>query len=305
METAAARGALKVLRRSLARATSILTDGYRPSGRKPSEYDTLFVRQRRAALAEEIERLNSELSKSIDESLRGAARTAQTNVGRASGFPVAVDARVVAYARDFAATEVRAVTDAVRASVRRIITRSVAGGLTHGEMLRDIRKAIGVTTAARVERIARTETNRAYQQQGAAMDEQLSKLGVDLIKRWVAHLDDRTRETHLEVTGQERELGDLFNVGNTATEATPPKSRAGYKANRPLDPSLPPEESINCRCDVLYVRRSQAVQPYIRKAGKPSRIAPKRRVKASFEIGSRMLASPPSSRLLASSDARR
>jgi SPP1 gp7 family putative phage head morphogenesis protein len=174
---------------------------------------------------------------------------------------------VVAYAESTAGDLVREWAEGVGRRVRLATTRAVAGGLTEREYLKAIRDAMGDEgTVARVERIARTEVNRAYQQQRAANDEQLHDAGVDLVKRWVATLDDRVRDTHLAIHGQERELLDLFNVGGHATFDTPPKSSAGHKANGPMDPTLPAEESINCRCDVIYVDRAAAERRYIRKS---------------------------------------
>ena len=272
LEGAAARRVLRLLREARERVTAILSDGYRPRGESPSDYDESYARARKGALDREITRLEDELHREVEAAVRESSRSAQTFIAKAAGLPVVVDSRVVDYALQSAADEVRAVADSARTALRRSVTRAVAGGISHSEMVSEIRDALGPQgSAARVERIARTEVNRAYQQQRAALDEQLSDSGSDLIKRWESQLDDRVRETHLEIHGQERELTDLFNVGLGATDATPPKSGAGYKANGPLDPSLPAEEAINCRCDVVYVDRSEAGQPYIRKRQKVKR----------------------------------
>lgn len=87
----------------------------------------------------------------------------------------------------------------------------------------------------RAERIARTETTGAYNAGGrdAAATEGAKA------KRWVATSDDRTRDTHLFASGQCVALNEPFEVGIAELEM-------------PADPSGAPEETINCRCTVVY-----------------------------------------------------
>lgn len=60
-----------------------------------------------------------------------------------------------------------------------------------------------------------------------------------LAKRWLATDDERTRPTHREAEGQVVGIGENFQVG--AAELA-----------FPHDPTGPPEETINCRCTMLY-----------------------------------------------------
>jgi len=80
--------------------------------------------------------------------------------------------------------------------------------------------------------IARTETHTAAQ---AAGFEAEASLGLTLRKEWVAAADERTRDSHAEADGQIVGHADAYTVG-------------GYSCQYPGDPSLPPEESVNCRC---------------------------------------------------------
>jgi uncharacterized protein with gpF-like domain len=57
-------------------------------------------------------------------------------------------------------------------------------------------------------------------------------------KKWLATDDHRVRESHEDIDGQERELGEPFETGN------------GNEAMFPGDPSLPASDRINCRCAV-------------------------------------------------------
>ena len=90
----------------------------------------------------------------------------------------------------------------------------------------------------RTEAIARTETMRAS---NAGTTQLFGEWGVRK-KEWLSTKDDRTRDSHLAKppSGQVVGIGESFDVG-------------GYKAEYPGDPSLPAEESINCRCTTLPV----------------------------------------------------
>jgi len=90
-------------------------------------------------------------------------------------------------------------------------------------------------------RIARTETLRAS---NAGMHETARSLNTNLWKEWVAILDLRTRGTHVSADGQRVLIDNKFMVG-------------GYLAQYPNDPNLPPGESINCRCVVVFLNARQ------------------------------------------------
>ena len=88
----------------------------------------------------------------------------------------------------------------------------------------------------RVEAIARTET---ISSSNMGTDGLFHDWGVKK-KELLATMDDRTRDTHLEADGQVVGIDEPFIIG-------------GYEAMYPGDPSLPPEERINCRCTELAV----------------------------------------------------
>ncbi len=100
---------------------------------------------------------------------------------------------------------------------------------------------IGKVSYARAGLIARTETFAAlnYAQFGTAKDF-ADRFNVEKKKQWISFQDDRVRETHLEVNGELIGLNESFIVG-------------GNECQYPHDESLPPEEVINCRCNLLFV----------------------------------------------------
>lgn len=90
-------------------------------------------------------------------------------------------------------------------------------------------------------RIARTEGGRiSTQAQIDSMQESINE-GADLLKRWDATLDNRTRQIHMELDGQTVELGGYF------------KSSAG-KVFAPHNFGIA-KQDINCRCRLSSIPR--------------------------------------------------
>jgi hypothetical protein len=264
LEDRQVRAVLRELRVSRDRVEKILS-GRGALGRSPTDFDLVTAARRKAAIEAEIARLERAVATTVGEGSRAAAHLAADAARDVAGVTVGVDARAVAYAQSSAADKVVAVTDLAKAQMRSAITRGLAGGLTMEELHAEIRKALGGgETEARLERIVRTELGNAYGQQSAAQDEVLLERGADVIKVWQASRDGRTRDDHLAIDGQERELDEDFNVGRGATKSTPPGG-VGYPAAAPQDPRLPPEQAIQCRCTRVYRRREDAKQPYTRR----------------------------------------
>lgn len=86
----------------------------------------------------------------------------------------------------------------------------------------------------RANRIARTETTAAYNAgaQAAYIEEGAG------VKQWLATADERTRESHLDASGQCVNADEPFEV-------------SGYLLQFPGDPNGPPEETVNCRCTTI------------------------------------------------------
>jgi hypothetical protein len=92
----------------------------------------------------------------------------------------------------------------------------------------------GMSWAAQMRRIARTEATTAHNFHTL---EQLSAQGYT-DKRWVAHHDEITRDTHLQADGQTIPLMVPFIVGGEAVQV-------------PGDPAGSPAVSYNCRCVIV------------------------------------------------------
>lgn len=92
----------------------------------------------------------------------------------------------------------------------------------------------------RAETIARTEAMASlHQSQEEAIRQGISEGAIEgeaVTEIWRATKDDRTRDSHAAMDGQEVERGEPFITGN------------GVYLMYPGDPNGPPEEVINCRC---------------------------------------------------------
>ena len=83
------------------------------------------------------------------------------------------------------------------------------------------------------------------QEEGELIDEselEINNKSVEVLKTWVAILDNKTRTTHAEADFQQVNVSDDFFIG-------------GNRAKFPRDPNLPAEESINCRCIADYLNK--------------------------------------------------
>lgn len=118
------------------------------------------------------------------------------------------------------------------------VTRSIATGSSYAQCAQRLagQTKIGYNKAVR---IVRTEGHRI--QTTAAMDVMhgAKERGADVLKQWDAALDDRTRESHVAVDGEIREVDEPFSNGLMF----------------PGDPAGGAAEVVNCRCALLQRAR--------------------------------------------------
>lgn len=138
------------------------------------------------------------------------------------------------------------------------LNSSVLQGILQGESMQDIAKRIlpvvGNNENAAI-RNARTMTTGAECQGRVDRYKDLEEQGVVMRKVWIATGDDRTREWHLDMDGQEREVDEEFEDG------------LGNLIEYPGDPSASPETVYNCRCaiksHIIGFRRADGSISYI------------------------------------------
>ena len=113
-------------------------------------------------------------------------------------------------------------------------------GLDAGEgtdlLAQRVEAVMGDRIRSSAQTIARTETTTAY---NAATVESYKQSGVVGGKRWLAALDERTRETHVEAHDQVVGIEENFTVGGSEG---PAPGEIGVA-----------EEDINCRCTITAV----------------------------------------------------
>lgn len=136
----------------------------------------------------------------------------------------------------------------LRNEIRDIIQKGITEGKTIRQIRQDIEKSAPVLSKQRAIRIARTEANAAVQAGRFEVLAEVAKESGGLLggKEWMAHVDERTRQTHFEADGQIVPIDQPFNVGGNA-------------AMYPGDPALPPGERINCRCIIQSTTIAEAV----------------------------------------------
>jgi hypothetical protein len=134
--------------------------------------------------------------------------------------------------------------------VYREVIRSLADGRDRGEdqgQLRarvdrvlDINGATNWPNRALV--IARTERNRFTEAGALAAARRIQQSERRRVRKlWQDRDDDRVRRAHARVDNQLRQLGEAFHVGRS-------------RLQHPLDPSGFPEDVIDCRCELEFVR---------------------------------------------------
>lgn len=124
------------------------------------------------------------------------------------------------------------------------VDNAITQGIIQGERLDQIAERISTALSANnrntmltFARTAMTGAQNAGRNQGL-MD--AKELDIDVVKVWMATLDDHTRASHQEIDGEEQKVGDKWH---------PFKFSNGCRY--PGDPMGPPHEVYNCRCTLV------------------------------------------------------
>ncbi len=125
---------------------------------------------------------------------------------------------------------------------KRQITAQVTSGILMGESIKHLADRLqdsipnmNRNSAVRAARTAVTGAQNAGRMDSYTVAEEM---GIQLKKRWLATLDNRTRHTHALLDGQTRDNDKPFTV-------------EGYEIMYPGDPSAAPEMVYNCRCTLI------------------------------------------------------
>ena len=125
------------------------------------------------------------------------------------------------------------------------VQNAVTQGIIQGESVRDIgsrlTNELATTNAKKMDMFARTAVNGAQNAGRIERLKETEEMGIKVKKKWLATLDNRTRDAHAELDGQEKDIDEDFVVD-------------GKHIAFPGDPACPwPELVYNCRCTLIYV----------------------------------------------------
>jgi len=127
----------------------------------------------------------------------------------------------------------------MRTKIRRVVMQGAIQGQSYADMAKAIKVAYN-STASKALVIARTEGQRAIAEGQRTSLNKAQKQGIKIRLFWDAYMDSRTRDEHAQMNGAEAEMHDgelMFYYKPT-----------GQWVTGPMDPSLPPEAVVNCRC---------------------------------------------------------
>lgn len=128
--------------------------------------------------------------------------------------------------------------DLLKKKITAQVSRGISTGMTFQQVAQQLAgyTNIGFNNAVR---IARTEGHRIQVQSGMDACCKAKEKGADVLKQWDSTMDSATRESHVHVDGEIRELDKAFSNGLMF----------------PGDPSGGAAEVVNCRCALLQRAR--------------------------------------------------
>ena len=129
--------------------------------------------------------------------------------------------------------------------VKELIYDGIVQGQSYSDVAKGIKERFDIT-ATKAETIARTESHRAREMGSMAATIEAAEMGINMMRRWLATLDGRTRDTHGAMDGQERPVFD--DKGEFAFFNSPNGGTALYPGGFGIA-----SEDINCRCSTIDI----------------------------------------------------
>ena len=208
----------------------------------------------RAKTEKELKKANAKLDEDLEfsdlsaytEALEGTATRSYSTQIRPSFEPDRIDALTVLRDQDAQGRRTQLEARGLRSfefvdetSIRQVMDTVEAGvqqRKTIVEIADDIKSKFGEGAPGRAATIARTETLTAVSIGKAAAMDAMQEVFDDepVVKVWLTADDEKVRESHKALDGDIKKVGQKFDNG----------------LKYPREVSAPPEEVINCRCDV-------------------------------------------------------
>lgn len=137
-----------------------------------------------------------------------------------------------------------------RQKIANEITKSIIKGDGIPDIAKNLAQALGLQNDDAMVRYARTAMTAAQNAGRMEMLHEAEEEGVHSVKKWLATLDDRTRDAHAELDGQTAEIDEPFSVVFQASKNAIPET---VEIMYPGDPSCnEPGMVYNCRCTLVY-----------------------------------------------------
>jgi SPP1 gp7 family putative phage head morphogenesis protein len=139
--------------------------------------------------------------------------------------------------------------DAVVSKINQEVTRGLIKGSSYGNMAQAIKEVLG-GDAKKAILVAQTEAHRI--QNAARLDslQHAEDTGLDMVKVWVSTLDQKTRDAHQTLDGQEADKDGNFHSENGGVGPAP--GHMGIAS-----------DDINCRC--AFIMRLAGTKPKFRR----------------------------------------
>lgn len=129
--------------------------------------------------------------------------------------------------------------------VQNAVTQAVIQGESIPALTKRLTGELATDNAKKMAMFARTAMTGAQNAGRIERLEETQEMGVRVKKKWLAAHDNRVRDTHAELDGQERDVDEPFEVVNDHGER--------LEIDYPGDPNAAPELTYNCRCTLIYV----------------------------------------------------
>lgn len=127
----------------------------------------------------------------------------------------------------------------------RRVQNAVTQGIIQGESITDIGQRLcgelATSNASKMDMFARTAVTGAQNAGRVERLHEAEEMGIEVRKKWLSARDDRVRDTHADLDGQEQDVDEPFVTNDGRT--------IGY----PGDPTADPDLVYNCRCTMIYV----------------------------------------------------
>jgi len=230
------------------------------------------ARQRQAA----IERMISDFEAKYSAQLNAASGAAFDDGAASVSEPLAtIDIRGPAFIPSLAqvnavqnvnAALIKGITEELRKTVNLNISQIVLQQKTPFQAMQDLTTAFGrgnvdrqgrfvaSGVTAKAERDIRTELQRVFNLSEHSQQLKTAETTPDLLKRWIATADNRTRPGHLDAHNRYRQnpipIKEKFMVYDIDKKG---RRKGSALLMYPTDPSAPPQYVINCRCKMSTI----------------------------------------------------